>query len=190
MDDISLFKALQQNDERAFKLLYNRYWETIYYLALHKTQSPTDAEDLTHEVFLDLWKNRKKTTIQSSFAAYITTAVKYKVFRWIDAKSVRRKHARHLKKTAPLEYNPVEQQLTFKELYQQIEQNIDKLPEKCRLVFRLSREQNYTAKEIAQQLNVSPNTAQNHINKALKILRLELKEFLLLVFFLSYWIGK
>jgi RNA polymerase sigma-70 factor (ECF subfamily) len=77
--------------------------------------------------------------------------------------------------------NQVEQELAHKELRQQIELAINTLPERCKEVFLLSRMQNLSYIQIAQQMQISPNTVETHIVKALKILRAKLKDYL--------WIG-
>ena len=177
MDDL-----IKENNELAFAVIYDRYWEVLYSIAYRKTGSQQETEDLLHEVFMDIWKNRKRLTVKKSFAAYIATALKYKIFRLIDARAVRRKHAGSVGLKSQLAETTTENQLSFDELYDLIEQSIEKLPYKCRSVFRLSREKNQTVKEIAAHLNISPNTAQNHINNALKNLRVDLQDYLTVVF--------
>ena len=83
--------------------------------------------------------------------------------------------------------NSVGESIAYNELNELIEKEINSLPEKCKLVFTLSREENFSFKEIANELNISISTVEKHIVKALKILRTKLKDHiaLLIFFFLS-----
>jgi len=154
-----------------------RLWKAIQQIAYQKTYSLQEAEDLVHDVFLDLWNNRKKINISSSLSAYIFSSLKYKIFRWIDACAVRRKHAPYLQQQSVNAENNADHTLSFNELYHLIEQGIENLPPKCQTVFKLSREEQLTVKEISDHLQISPNTAQNHINKALRLLRQQVDAF-------------
>ena len=182
LPDNKLLDLIKENNELAFATIYDRYWEVLYSIAYRKTGSQQEAEDLLHEVFADIWKNRKQIRVKKSFAAYIATALKYKIFRLIDARIVRKRHAGSISLVNQTSENTTENQLSFDELYDRIEESIERLPDKCRSVFRLSREKNQTVKEIAAKLNISPNTAQNHINHALKNLRVDLQDYLTILF--------
>ena len=183
--DKLIISFIKKGDEKAFALLYDKYWEQLYYIAYKHLQSAQDCEDLVHEVFIDLWKNRKKIEIRSSVSNYIFTALKYKIFRLYDAQRVRQNYAKLIASKEPETSNTTEKELSFKELYDLIEQNIQKLPEKCRLVFKLRKIEEYSVEEVAEKLNISPNTVHNQVTKASKILKQNLKEHLnsFLVFF-------
>ncbi|MDN5213400.1 RNA polymerase sigma-70 factor [Fulvivirgaceae bacterium BMA12] len=184
LSDHQLFALIKKNNQLAFAAIYDKYWESLYSIAYRKTGSSQETEDLLHEVFMDLWKNRQNIEIRKSFAAYIATALKYKIFRLIDAQNVRKKHAGSVSfESRNMETTP-ENQLSFEELYDLIEESIEKLPQKCKSVFRLSRGDHQTVKEIATTLNISPHTAQNHINYALKKLRIDLQDYLTILIIL------
>ncbi len=183
--DEELVLSLKNDDKKAFATLYNRYWEKLYYAAYKRIRSQEETEDLIHDLFLEIWNNRHKIEIQKSFAAYIFTAIKFKIFRLMDAKSVRAKHAENTIAEKEIFTNNVEDNLLFNELYNLIEEKIEKLPKKCKIVFKLSRKKQFTVKEISKELNISVNTAQNHISKALKFLRLELNDFLIALIYFS-----
>lgn len=173
MDDRSIINALKKDNQEAFSILYHRYWEKLYYVAYGKLGSQEETEDLLHDLFMEIWNNRKKLVIKKSLAAYLFTALKYKIFRLYDSKAVRRRYAERIQSKETPPNNNVEEYISFNELYDRIEQNIEKLPKKCRVVFKLSRFRNQTVDEISEKLKISPHTAQNHINKALKLLRYE-----------------
>ncbi|WP_109831588.1 RNA polymerase sigma factor [Reichenbachiella versicolor] len=183
--DIELMKLVKSGNQLAFDQLYNKYWNLLFSIAYQKTGSQCDAEDLVHEVFLDIWKGREKIEIKSSFAAYIATSLKYKIFRQIESKSVKQRYQQHVVSSREETELNTQNYLAFNELYDLIEESVDGLPDKCKSVFKLSREQDYSIKEIAEELEISPNTAKNHIKYALKQLRVDLYDYLTVVLILN-----
>ena len=181
LTDIQLLALVKKSNEMAFTVLYDKYWEMLYAVTYRKTHSKEETEDILHEVFMDIWKNRKKLAIKSSLPAYLATAVKYKIFRRIHSAAIRKKHAEAAQQEKPMTVNSTALEVSFNELYHLIEESIERLPDKCKTVFRLSREENKTVKEIAGQLEISPNTVKNHVKHALSHLRLDLNDFLTIV---------
>ncbi len=182
-NDEFLFSALKKGNKNAFTLLYERYWEKLYYVAHQHTQSAQESEDLIHEIFIDLWNNRKKIRIKKTVSSYIFTALKYKIFRLYDYKSVRNKYAERVKQKDNNSLNITEMELSFNELYHLIENEIDKLPERCKVIFKMRRMEEFSVEEVAEKLKISPNTINNQMTKASKILKQNLKEYLNSIFF-------
>ena len=141
--DSILFSALKKGNEKAFTLLYNKYWEKLYFVAYLHTQSVQESEDLIHEIFIELWKNRKNINIRNSVSTYIFTALKYKTFRLYDARTVREKYATRVQNENLQLINSTESELSFNELFHLIEQEVEKLPDKCKLVFRMRQTKTY-----------------------------------------------
>jgi RNA polymerase sigma-70 factor (family 1) len=178
MTDEQLIDCLISGQEKAFDELYDRYRDKLYTIAYNRVRSREVAEELIQEVLADLWEKRHSLKLQSSFAAYITTALKYTVLDYI--RSQKRKETFYqaiLRQPSPPGTN-VENEYLFTELREHIEQGINQLPEQSRRVFRLSREQSYSVNEISQALQISPNTVKYHIAYALKALRIHLKHLL------------
>ncbi len=181
--DEFLFSALKKGNRNAFTKLYERYWEKLYYVAYKHTQSAQESEDLIHEIFIDLWNNRKKIRIKKTVSSYIFTAIKYKIFRLYDSKTVRKKYAESVNQKENNSSNITEMELSFNELYHLIEYEIDKLPERCKVIFKMRRMEEFSVEEVAEKLNISPNTIHNQMTKASKILKQNLKEYLNSIFF-------
>lgn len=176
--DRTLFEAMKKGSESAFTTLYEKYWERAYFVAYQHTRSEHESEDLVHDVFMDLWKNRQTIAIKKEISTYIFTALKYKIFRMYDAKAVRTKYSDMVKNEKTDNLNTTERTLSFNELYGLIEQEIEQLPEKCRIIFKMRRLENLSIDEIAQKLDISTNTVNNQITKASKNLKLSLKGYL------------
>jgi RNA polymerase sigma-70 factor (family 1) len=179
-----LLNLLAENDEVAFTELYNRYWKKLFAIAYSRLNETAAAEDIVHDVFVSLWTNREKNQIQS-LENYLATATKYMVLAKIKAKLRERVYTRESQQATVFEL-PVEDSLHYKRILEIVKTEIEKLPEKCRLIFNYSRIQGKQVKQIAKELNLSPKTVENQLNKALKQLKLATRIFLnsfLLIFF-------
>ncbi|AYD47329.1 RNA polymerase sigma factor [Arachidicoccus soli] len=179
--DEALVERMQADDEGAFTELYNRYWKRLISRAMTQLKYAQDAEDVLHDVFVSIWNRRKRIVLKYSFGTYIAAILKYEI---INKLAERKK-----KNTDTIDDclqpffldDSTRQQLEYHELQERLEASVQQLPEKCRLVFRLSREQGLKTKEIAEVLNISPKTVQNHINHALGTLRSALNNFISLL---------
>ncbi|WPP51915.1 RNA polymerase sigma-70 factor [Catalinimonas niigatensis] len=176
-DENVLISQLRQGDEEAFEVLYNRYWEKLLTLTYHRTGSMETAKELLQDVFANLWRRRHQLHIQTTFAAYIFSAMKYTILDYIRSQAVKEKYIEAIKKTFIESDNTTLDFMAYDELNAMLEKEINKLPEKCQEVFRLSRMEHYSNKEIAEKLLISPKTVENQITKALKVLRANMQEF-------------
>jgi RNA polymerase sigma-70 factor (family 1) len=176
-DESTLILLLRQGDEEAFEILYNRYWEKLLTVAYHRIGSMEVAKELVQDVFANLWRRRQQLTIKTTFGAYIFSAMKYTVLDYIRAQVVKEKYVAAIKNAVHPTDNTTVDFIAYEELNRTLEQEIGKLPEKCGMVFRLSRMEHYSTKEIAEKLQISPKTVENQITKALKLLRVNLREF-------------
>jgi RNA polymerase sigma-70 factor (family 1) len=176
--DNELLALLKQDNEEAFTLLYNRYWKKMLYKALVKLQSDTDAEEVVQDAFIDIWNSRHRLTIQHSFPTYMAAIVRYKVMAKMAANKRLIHHAVEDLHQLYIVDNSTQQWLNFEDLKAEIEASVKALPEKCQLVFRLSRDTGLSDKQIAEELDLSQKTVEAHISKAIKTLRTSLGQFL------------
>jgi RNA polymerase sigma-70 factor (ECF subfamily) len=190
MTDQEVLKLLPVDGEKAVSILYERY---DYYLLVAINRIIPDeniARDLVQEVFVDIWRRRNDLKITTSVKAYLRTAARNKTLNYVrDQKMTFEDQERH----SDIQSNQVSanDQLEADELQAIIDRAIDELPERCRLVFSLSRFEELSYKEIAEQLDISTKTVENQISKALKLLRNSLapyidKGMLGILFFMWY----
>lgn len=172
-----LLDLLSKGDEASFTEIYNRFWKKIFVIAYNRLKETQEAENVTHDVFISLWTNRNKVKIES-LENYLATAAKYIVLAKIKRKERQRLYNTNLLHEAPVIELPVESYLYSRQLLEIIKKEVEKLPEKCQLIFKYSRNEGMPVKEIARELRISPKTVENQINKALKQLRLATKSFL------------
>ena len=174
--DEQLLQLMQAGEESAFTELYNRYWDKLLPRAVMQLGSREDAEELLHDVYVRLWKRRGTIELRHSFHTYIAAVLKYEILhRLADRKNKRLRERAAGEQQLLLADRSTEEQLDFLDLQEQLEASVRQLPDKCQLVFRLSREKGLGEKEIADQLQISPKTVQNHIHRALQALRHFLK---------------
>lgn len=143
-----------------------------------------EAEEIVQQVFYSLWTKRESIDITSTLKSYLYKAVHNSSLNKIKQGKVRQMYAEHQKATAITETHSSSQILQGKELEALINNAIDELPEQCGIVFRMSRFGNMKYAEIADELNISVKTVENHMGKALKLMREKLKDYLHLIILL------
>jgi RNA polymerase sigma-70 factor (ECF subfamily) len=169
-----------QEELREFEEMFRRDYPLLCQRVFRITNNLEAAEDLVQEAFIGYWSKNQQHSIQSP-EAYIYTVCVNKALNFASS-SKRKSHLRqeyYQDRQADMGRTP-EQDLEGKELEQRVQQAIETLPPMCQKVFMLSRYEEMSHKEIAGFLAISPNTVDNHIKKALTILRKALLGMLLI----------
>lgn len=173
-----LLTLLRDSDEAAFTQIYNLYWKSCFYTAAQKLQNLSEAEEVVQDIFLDLWRRREGLQITNCLASYLAVCVKYKVINILSRRHRASKYLEHAAVTTTGSDLSTEHNLRLHEITDQLMKETSKLPEKCRMVFQLSREQGFSQKQIAQRLNISEKTVESHLSKALRTLRIGLSHLM------------
>lgn len=174
-DNKLLLDLLTKSDELAFTEIYNRFWQKLFAIAYNRLKEIQTAEDIVHDVFASLWANREKNEIEL-LENYLATATKYMVLDKIKKKE--RERIYNASNQAPVIEFTIETSLHYKRILEIVKKEVDKLPEKCRLIFKYSRNEGMPVKQIAKELHLSPKTVENQLNKAIKQLKLVTRAFL------------
>ena len=177
-DDDILLKLLKAGDGAALEEIYRRYSERIFLAAFKKVRSKETAEELVQNLFISLWAKREQQQIHK-LEAYLQTAIRYQVIDFIRSKILHDRYAQITKDQLAVDENPSESKLLLQELSLAIDNTIKKLPQKTQEIFRLSRYEHRSVKEIAQSMNLSEKAVQYHVTQSLKFMRSHLKEFML-----------
>ncbi|HVW61833.1 MAG TPA: sigma-70 family RNA polymerase sigma factor [Puia sp.] len=182
IDTAILLRLLKVDDEAAFKELYSRKWKGTYTHCLRKIHHRQAAEELVQNIWAGLWNHRHTSTIDN-LDSYLKAAVKYQVINYIKSTLLRSQKltaaSRQIKGDALS--TEADTDVLVKELSAAIENAIDALPEKTGRVFRLSRIENHSVRDISREMNISEKAVEYHITKSLKLIRLRLKEYNLLL---------
>jgi len=174
--DTQLINRLKNNDDAALSIIYTKYWQLLYVSSYNILKDKQVCEDIIQELFIKLWNNRHQIEITSSLKAYLYASTRYSVYRQIRAGSVCVEIYPLLERLhTPSTYGNIE----YKELLEQVNSVVNRLPEKCKEVYKLSREEHLKHKQIAERLNISAKTVENHLTKALRQLRTSLSATLI-----------
>lgn len=184
--DRELIELILEDDHRAYLEVYERYSPRLYFHACRRVSNRDDVKDLLQEVFSALWHNRHSLSAESPLGGYLYATLRYRTIKLI----AREKAVTGFFEKYPLTELPdpvrADDRVRENELGQIIEEEIVQLPPKMQEVFRMSRQQHLSHKEIADELGLSEMTVKKHVNNALKVLRQKLGTLLSLTFFLFF----
>jgi RNA polymerase sigma-70 factor (family 1) len=168
--DDELLALLRNGDDKAFAELFDRYWKPLLFVAGKKLGSLDEAEDVVQELFVSIWSRRERLEINTSLGGYLATSTKYMVSRVLASRASKSQLDEQITEKV-IERDLPNHQVEFNQLESQLNNIVANLPEKCRLVYELSRESGYSHKQISETLVISEKTVESHINKALKAIR-------------------
>lgn len=171
LTDNELLALLREGKEAALTEIYKRYWDKLYVVAHNRLKDEPEAEEVVQDVFFSLWRRRAELRVQHTLGTYLAVAVKYQVINR-QARVYQRANNQELLPEIHEEATETTQ-LWFaeKELKEQLSLAINKLPEKCRIVFLKSRKDGKTNAMIAEELGISEKTVEAHITRAIQTLR-------------------
>lgn len=176
-----LIQKLKEGDDEAFSAVYKLYWEKVYNFSRLYLASSEDVAEIVQEVFIKLWETRHLIDVEQSFEGFLFIITRNQIFN----NSRKRLNYSFLKMTVMQSIEKSyeeEDQFEIADLKRHLSTLISQLPERQQEIFRLSREQHMTYKQIAEQLSISEKTVEFHMTAALKYLR---KNLYLLSLFLN-----
>ena len=176
--------ALRQGDSVVFEQLFDEYYERLCNYANSFLDDIDESEEVVQSTFITLWEKRDKLDIQISVKSYLYQAVHNQSLNKIKHDRVKQSHFEYITYQNNVEAPDGYQRMIEKELAEKIRLVVESLPQQCRIVFTLSRFENLSYAEIAAQLNLSVKTVENHMGKALRIMRTELSDYLPLLIWL------
>ncbi|WP_233602844.1 RNA polymerase sigma-70 factor [Pedobacter sp. KBW06] len=175
-----LIAALILGSESAFTEIYEHYWLKLLALAYSHTKNKQIAEGIVQDVFISIW-NRKTSLKIHSLSNYFAIAVKFSVFKHKQREQRRREIEMENCKSDEFILDDEKIEARFLEEY--FRGVVEQLPEKCKMVFNYSRIKGLSNPEIAREMNISEKTVEAHLTKAIKALRVSLKDAGFLLFF-------
>ena len=173
--DHDLIQLLKESDHSAYKEIYKRYFHLLFIHALKKVRDEEQAKDVVQDVFANLWFKREFSLPSTNLAGYLFASVRNKIFDLFAHEKVKTKYLDSL--SAYLETHPgvpTDHRIRERQLEAYIEKQIQMLPPKMKQIFEMSRKDDLSHKEIAQELNTSENNVSKQLNSALRALKTKL----------------
>jgi RNA polymerase sigma-70 factor, ECF subfamily len=173
-----LITTLQAGDITAFEMLFKTYYQPLCNYAYSFVQDRDEAEEIVQATFMSVWEKREALSIHTGVKPYLYAMVRNASLNVLKHEKIKQQHVVGELAVAEKSVESVTRTVMASELEGRIYKALDKLPEQCRLVFKLSRFEELKYAEIAEQLDISIKTVENQMGKALKIMREQLKDYL------------
>ena len=168
----SLLARLRAGDRSAFEQIFREHFDGLAGFVYRLTRSRAIAEELVQDLFLEIWMRRERLVITETLRTYLFRAARNRAFNHLRRNKLERLW--RLRQPQPEETGAVDDEHSSDELAAAIRAAVASLPDRCREIFLLSREQNLTYAEIAQVLGLSIKTVETQMGRALKALRTRL----------------
>ena len=186
-DEKTILKRLKDGDIAAIDDIYKRYSRKLYSFTYSMLKDHDQSADLVQDVFVKLWEKREQINPELRFENYLLTICYNSIRKFFRRKNIENKVKDYLLNNLPESIPDTSNELIYNELIELVERTVEKLPTKRKTVFKLSRHENMQIKAIAENMNISPRTAESHLSKALGFIKQELEKttlFSLLYFYL------
>lgn len=164
--------------EQEFEQVFKSHFKALHVYACTILKEEAQAEELVQQVFFKLWEKKDQVNITQSVQAYLYRSVYNECLNYLKHQKVKKAHQSHTLHTANEASEHGAKELVAKELRVKIDDALKQLPEQCRTIFQMSRFEELKYREIADKLNLSVKTVENQMGKALKIMRMQLVEYL------------
>jgi len=172
LSDEILFQLLKEhNNTLAYAEIYNRHWENLWRFALKHQVNTDEAKDTLQDVFTYLWENRNTIELKTKLRSYLYRAILNQILKKIDRQKVISLYIQRLGDKMKQHGLLIEDIIYEKELQQKLNEALNEMPCKMRIVFEASRFEEMNYEEIANRHNISKETVKSQIKNALKIIR-------------------
>lgn len=181
LGDSVLVETLRKGDITAFDKLYYKYNKKLFIFSVKFLKDRREAEDLIQKIFTTIWERREWLDKEKSFEGYLFKIARNEIYDQLKLRIIREHYRDYLLNNQQTDTDDLEK----KKLIEQVFQLVDNLPERRAKIFRMSKEEGLTYKEIAEQLQISENTVDTQIRHSLNYLREEMLKFqkIVLIFF-------
>ena len=186
MEEHNLLVELKQGNSDAFSKLFTAYYRDLVLFGGYYLPDKEVCEDIVQSVFLRLWNDRASLEIESSLKSYLLKAVRNNCLDEIRHRDIMRQHESFALSNPVLEDVDTVHYIFYSDLSRHLNEALRQLPDVYREAFEMNRFEGMKYKEIATRMHVSERTVEVRIGKALELLRVKLKDFLLLVIMFLY----
>lgn len=191
MDErLETFERMRNNDVHAFETLFKEYYKFLCSYAFGLLKEKNIAEEIVEEFFVELWNSRQKIKIATSVRSYFVGSIHNRCLNYIQREKPKFKRLEDISEFINREgtagdglISLSEPKLLINELENSLFQAIEKLPQSCREIFKLSRFKHLQYEEIAEKLGISVNTVKTQIKIAIRKLKESLADYLTVILF-------
>jgi RNA polymerase sigma-70 factor, ECF subfamily len=185
-------KAVRRGEKEAFKLIFVKYYDHLIRFAFRYLKSVTEAENVVQDVFLSIWEKKEGWHVDGTLKTYLFRAVKYKAMDQLRHEEVKRRYAEEQSFLDRKPENPaayIERKMDEEKFIRATQNAIEELPERTRIIYKMSRIEGLTYNEIADVLEISPKTVESHISRGLDNLRCSLSKYMSVILMMQIVVG-
>lgn len=174
--DSEIIRRIREGDKGEFETLFRSSYASLVRYAQTILKDTDSSEEIVQELFFRLWQDKEKLQIESSLKGYLFRSVHNRCLHFIEHQKVAERHAGEIAATADLTVEPVTEAIYFSELQVRVAKVLERLPQRCSEIFKMSRFEGMKYNEIALKLSVSLKTVEANMGRALKEFRKALAE--------------
>jgi RNA polymerase sigma-70 factor (family 1) len=164
--------------EEEFSGIYRAFWKKLYGISYNYVRDKTIAQELVQDVFVKLWVKRNEIKNVADTEAYLFTCLRNKIYDHFDSVARDKKFTKYSLEKFSDELHAVDGTMVFNEGMSVVKEELQKMPEKTRVIFRMSKFGRYSNDEIAVKMQLSAKAVEYHLTQAVKKLRVRLAIFL------------
>jgi len=180
-----LIRDLVKGDAHAFDIIFSKYNKKVYAFSLRNLKNKEDAEGVVQDVFLNLWKDCTRLKELENLEAWIFKICFNTISKHFRKLIRERKHLQKLADSFLWDDNSTITEIEYSDLLEKAEKIIEKLPQRQKTIFILSKREGLSNTEISNKLNITKKTVENHLTKSKSFIKKALVDegFISLLFF-------
>ena len=178
-EEAEILERIRNGDMDAFETIFRAYYQSLCLFSFRYLKRTDLAEEIVQDIFINIWDKRSSLQLETSLKSYLYRAVHNNSLKYLQHQRVVDKHARYLIDRKEQYFNEPVNNLQVAEVTKLLENAFASMPQKTREIFELSRNEGLKYQEIAEKFEISIKTVEAHMGTALKILRENLKEYLI-----------
>lgn len=185
ISDSDLAGKIKSGEKNAYQVLFERYAPRIYQFSFTYLKNQADAEELVQDVFLKIWEKRENIDQSKNLKAFIFKVAVNTIYDFIRHKNIENAFNDFVKLNSETGSNNTWHSVIYDDLFENLQKLVLQLPIQQQRIFKMSREEGLDNDEIAQKLNLSKRTVENHLYRALTFLKAHFKDqsFIGILFF-------
>nr|WP_320119382.1 RNA polymerase sigma-70 factor [uncultured Marinifilum sp.] len=175
----TILQNIKKGDINEFENLFKLYYPLLCYYALKFVKDSDLAKEIVQDLFCKIWEDREKLNIHTSFKAYLYRSTYLNCLQYLRKRGSKKQYEEHVKNNSVSSH--ISKDIEEKEIQIIIHETLLSLPDRCGIIFKMSRFDGFKYHEIADKLSISVKTVESNMGKALKAFRKNLKDYLSII---------